>query len=232
MKKLLLSTLLIGGALSLNAQNLYIVYNGEPVANNSTIVFDGLEILEEKDGNTLLWTEYLLDPHLTIVSDVDAVVTVHAESNESIQLCAGSDCIQGTNITKDAVNLVKNVPLDLKLDVDLIVYPGEQVNMPDEYKVKITAWYNNNPNDVYTVNLNMLANAGVESVFTNNSVSFNNNSLNYDLTSDSQLSVYSLSGKNVYNANVSGTGSVNLGHLAKGVYLYRVAGKAAKIIIR
>lgn len=235
MKKLLLSSFLIGAAFSVNAQDFYLQYEGEPVTNNSTITFEGAEVLDMNGYITVT-----LDPDLYIVSSENASLTVKVESNEEIQLCtsingAPGECENGTNITKTPVKVTANTPLPLLLDALLMSNDGSMPEIP-EFNIKIQIWNIDTPNDIYSVTLIMNGNAGVDSMSAdNNAVVFRNNGLSYDLPAASQINVYSLSGRTVVNANVSGSGRIELGHLAKGVYLYKVAGKTpktAKIIIR
>ena len=234
MKKFLLASFAMAAMFTANADNLAIMFQGETLPNNSSIIFD--EPIVEDYGQFISVT---LDPELYIVSDVDAMVTVHVKSNYDIQLCTAENgqegvCETDTDITKSEVTLKAGVPLNLLLEAVITSIDGTYPEVPD-YKIEVTAWYNDDPSNVYKLNLEMEDPAAVESISANNAVTFNGKSLNYDLPSASQISIFSLSGKTVVNSTVSGTGSINLGHLAKGVYLYRVSGKnpkTAKIIIR
>lgn len=234
MKKLLLASFAMAAMFTANADNLAIMFQGETLPNNSSIFFD--EPFVEDYGQFISVT---LDPELYIVSDVNATVTVHVTSNYDVNLCTAEngkegECISGKNLEKSNVVLTAGQPLNLLLDVILTSIDGTYPEVPD-YKIEVTAWYNDDPSNVYKLNLEMEDPAAVESISANNAVTFNGKSLNYDFPSASQISVFSLSGKTVVNSTVSGTGSINLGHLAKGVYLYRVSGKnpkTAKIIIR
>lgn len=245
MKKLLLATLFAAGAMApMTAQELYLEYKGEPVANGETIVYDGIttQTFDVMPGYTL-WT---IDPELNVIATEDTDITINVTSNLEIQLCTLLDpddpnsgaCLQGDDVEKTPVWLEANDPRELRLDVQFETYAGETELEIPEYNVVITMFNNDDPDNVYTVNLKMggFMAAGVESLATGkNIVSFQGNVLSYDLPSASQISVYSLSGRTLLQKNVGGSGTLNLEGLAKGVYLYRVSGKyskAAKIIIK
>ena len=176
-----------------------------------------------------------------MVAEEESPVTIHASSDTAFQLCAGGNCVRNKDITKSVENFEANVPLNLQLDWDTETFGEDEIEIP-EIKIEIELWYDENPDDVYSITLIMggvNASAGVESIgSTLNSVVFKGNSLSYDVNGASQLSVYSLSGKTVINKSVSGNGSVSLEGLSKGVYMYRLTGKngktvkAAKIIIK
>ena len=236
MKKFLLASLALGTLITANAKELAIIYDGETLPNNSSVKFDKVSREDYNDGQFIFLT---LDPELKVISDIDATVSVKVESNEDVQLCtpengAEGQCEVGTDLLKPNVVLKAGVPVNLLLDVVLSSYDGVDPEIP-LYQLTVSTWYNDDPSNVYKLYLEMGGNAGVEGINAYNAVVFDGKSINYDLPTASQINVYSISGKVVANATVSGNGSIDLSHLAKGIYLYRISGKSpktAKIIIR
>ena len=237
MKKLLLSSLLLaGGLLSASAQDLYVLFEGEAVENGGVVNFEGYTATPDADFPE--WVTWKVDPELYMVAGEQSAITIKAVANTSIQLCAGGNCINGTEITKPVEKFTANEPLNLQLDWETTTYDGTTEYSIPAIQVEVSMWYDADPTNVYsfTVNMGGMEAAGVEELLSAGSlVSFSNNTLNYDLPGASQITIYSLSGKTVMNKSIAGNGSLNLGNLSKGIYLYKISGKAnktAKIVIR
>ncbi|MCH5242007.1 MAG: T9SS type A sorting domain-containing protein [Muribaculaceae bacterium] len=238
MKKLLLATLVCAGTLvPMAAQGIQFQTRGGDNLTGTTYVFEGYE--ENPQGKSK--TEIFIDPHIYIYSETDVVVNIQAASNVQINLCAGGTCETGFTPIKENVTLKAGVPLNLNFDYTEVVANDEL----DSYQLPaietvLTAWVTGDTSSVVTMTVKMGdVNAGVDSFEADkNSVVFNGHSLTYDVTGNSLLSVYSLSGKTVLNQAVAGNGSVGLESLSKGIYLYRLtnnkgqAVKSSKIIIK
>lgn len=233
MKKILLSMALAGATvMGVNAQELVFLYEGKPMENGATIDFKEIEVTEVTDaqGNPMPgFLKYKVDPHINILSDENAEVTVTTVSNVAVNLCAGGDCINGTNNVKNNVNLTEDVPLDIQMDWDMSVYDGSQIDVP-AITVEISAYYNYAPENVITLTVNMGGfNSGVESLAVNaGKVNVTGRTLNYDINGAGTICVYSLSGKTVVNREVAGNGHISLASLPAGVYIYKMTGKNAK----
>lgn len=237
MKKIVLSLALLGGAImGANAQ-LAFQYEGEPVVNNASITYDGY--VSENYGYDD-YMEYKLEPGIFLVSSVDGNVEIHMTSNIPIQICAGGNCVLGDDVTKPGANeepieLKAGVPLDLKID-----YVEEGTGASDEdiefpaINFTVTAQYVGDASSRIAIDVKMGGfSTAVESIaVSHNGVRVNGRTLHYDVNGASDLAIYSLSGKTVLNRSVSGNGSINLGNLPSGIYLYRVNGKAGKFIIK
>lgn len=75
--------------------------------------------------------------------------------------------------------------------------------------------------------------AGVDNVATkDNAFTFNGNVLGYTVNTPAMLHVYSIAGNLAYSEAIEGVGSADLGHLTPGIYIYNVANKSGKIVIR
>lgn len=233
-KTLLLAVLAAGATMGLNAQTLAFQYEGENLENGASIVYKGYS---EETLGLEGFIRIECNPEIHIVSTTDALVTVNVKSNLEVGLCAGGDCIKGTDLTKNQVSLTANKPLDLQFDYlyNDYEYDGGSIDIPAIDAV-ITAWYNEDPNNVIVLNVRMGGFAGVDSVISGtDAIKVAGRNLNYDLAKESTISLYSLSGKTLMNKTVAGTGSINLGNLPAGVYVYRVNGgtpKAGKFVIK
>ena len=241
MKKLLLASLLaFGSMVPMAAAEFSVLFQDKPIENGSTVKFDEYTVTEQGyEGFEDKFYSWKVDPELYLVSDAEGPLTVHAvsQNGEEFQLCAGGNCIMGTDLIKNAVMPEVNVPLNLQLD-----WAKNTINEPEIFipalEIFVEVYYNNAPSNKLTFTLQMggFEAAGVVSIVADaGSVVLNGKTLQYDLAGPSQISVYSLSGKTVLNKAISGSGSISLDGLSKGVYLYRLSGKsnkAAKFIIK
>ena len=229
MKKLLLSIALLSGAVMAANAELYFQFEGENLENGETLNYEGYEYVPvlNPDGSASGMYQFKVDPEIHIVSTTEVTASVSATANIGIQLCAGGECEKGTSVTKPAVALAANTPLNLQFDwvADGVNF-GEDVEIP-AIQAKLTATAGN---ETITLNVNMGGfTAGVESLGASlNKIYVSGKTLNYDLSNAAQLSLYSLSGKTILHKSVSGNGSVSLANLPSGVYLYRLAGKENK----
>ncbi len=75
--------------------------------------------------------------------------------------------------------------------------------------------------------------AGVENVAAkDNAFTFSGNVLGYTVNAPAMLRVYSIAGNLAYSESIEGAGTADLGHLTPGIYIYNVANKSGKIVIR
>lgn len=75
--------------------------------------------------------------------------------------------------------------------------------------------------------------SGVENVVTkDNAFTFSGNVLGYTVNAPAMLRVYSIAGNLAYSEAIEGAGTADLGHLTPGIYIYNVANKSGKIVIR
>ena len=234
MKKFLLSAALISSAiLGTNAQVLsFLDKEGKNIANGSTYVFEGYDEEELIPGMVIV----TVNPAISVTSSADATITVQTTliKGEGYQLCAGGNCVSGNPaspvITKNNVSAVANKAIDLELEAILNFYGNDPVVVPF-YEILVEAWYNSNPSNKvsFTLNMGNVGDAGVDHITADgSSVTVIGKELKYDVIGSASVNVYSLSGKTVVSKTVSGNGSISLGNLPKGVYMYKVSGKAGR----
>ena len=245
MKKLLLSvTFATCAALAVNAQTLtFLDSEGKTIENGATYTFEGWKTTPDgiQQGQNVGYAMVKVDPELSIKSFDDDLITVSATSKTGalFQLCAGGNCVYSTvdnpTITKEHIDISENQVIPLQLEA-IIQFMDAVVEVP-YYEILVEAWSEIDPENKITMTLKMgdIDKSGVESsVKGNDMVKVVNNVLSYDVTGSKNLSVYSLVGKAVINRTVAGNGSINLGYLPKGVYVYKLAGakgNAGKFVI-
>lgn len=85
----------------------------------------------------------------------------------------------------------------------------------------------------FKVVVNTTEGAGVDGVGANtDKVTFANNTLSYNVASNSAIEIYSITGLKVLHEVISGEGTLSLSKLVPGVYIYRIGKQTKKICIR
>lgn len=232
MKKVLLGIAFLMGASFAAKADLAFLYEGKPLENGAVLNYSGFtyEPILNTDNTPSGFYQFKVDPEIHLMSTTDATVTVTSSSNIAVNLCAGSDCVNGTSNTKNGVVLKANVPLNLNMDwmpTGGAGMMGQDVEVP-AIKVVLTA---SGDGQTISITVNMggfTADVQTIGAANANSISVSGKTLHYDLPSGSKVDVHSLSGKTVISKVVGGNGSISLAALPKGIYVYNVAGKNGK----
>lgn len=212
------------------ANNKLTFFIGEtPIENGSTVEFNELTVMQDfGDG----WGEVKYEPKLFLTNDFYSSkikVTAKCTSGESVMMCCGGACGSGVEVVKDNLKMqaASTLPLEFHWETDEI----ELAAVP-EITVEFEAFDGSGKNSPASFTLVMKKNAGVENIAAAAYVRFSGKTLYYNVASASQLTLYSIIGTPVLSRNVSGNGSVSLDGLAKGCYIYSLAGKTGKIYVK
>lgn len=228
MKKLLLS--LVAAAMSFSASAIKLTfYNGDQVIENgSTIYFSEVTVVEEfEDGAKSV----KLEPELYLSTDLFATnINITAKSDNAVMLCAGSNCINGKDLTKENIMLRTNEKLDLQFH-----WEGELE--PDETTPTITTEFSaivgtdESTRISFTIVMGENA-ASVDAITSNNTIEYTGNGFAYSLNAPAQFALYSITGAQVMSANLNGNGTLATDGLKAGVYVYTLDGKTGKVYVR
>lgn len=220
-KHLLLALALLPGALTANAA--IDMYMGEQKLDiDGTYTFNTITDYE--------LSGYKIDPELSVISteDTEAIITAQCTSGQKIQMCAGGQCVTNTTVSK-TVELKANTPLELQfeyLDMSL----ANPADMPKNITTIITV------EDIkaqsYTIVLNADGSGIAAVVDGDRNVAYANGELIYNVSKPGILTLCDANGRMVFDAAVSGNGSISLANLAKGIYIYRLGHSAGKILVK
>lgn len=232
MKKILLSAMLLAAAsMTMQAKEITFLVKGEPVSNGATVDWSSYQTYPSANNQT----EVFIEPKIFVQTDVDANVNIRSLANYPVQVCIGGQCEADEEILKTDLPFKANEAQNLLLDCSIFFDEGEEIMLPP-IEVQLEAWFADDPSTVYSLNVNMGSAAGIEAIaLQGNKVKVIGRSLDYNVDGATSLSVYSLSGKTVISRNVVGNGSISLGNLPAGVYMYRLNGKkpvAGKFIVK
>ena len=225
MKKfyLLAAAMLVAGAANADTMNFYM--GDTQIANGETVSFTDMS--QDPDGDGFYVT---FDPRMMLITDFTGSVNITADciSGQQIQMCAGGACEFAKVITKNNVRVEAGQKLPL-----LFEFMGTVPSLDDLEITTELAAVKSGDTGVATscVVVFRYEGSGIASITTDNVLSFNNGSIAYSVSAPAALSIYSVSGSRVVNATVSGNGNLDT-TLAPGVYVYNMAGRTGKFIVR
>lgn len=221
MKKLLLLMAGVAAASGLQAGELNMYMGQQLLENSKTYYFNDIEVSDEGG-----YFEVKMDPKLSIVADettYDVKIVATCTSGQEIQMCAGGACENGTSVTKEGLILKAGKAVDLMFE-----YLGE-AETQEQIPTCITTDFTLEEVGVatskktYTVVMND-PNGAVSVIAQDKQVVLMNNTLVYSLSGDATVELYDINGRKVLSSQVNGSGNLNLGTLAKGLFIYRFAG--------
>ena len=215
--------------------------DGNNIANGSTLTISELKAPLSIPGKG---TKYQFDSGMQVSGSQKGQLTIHCAVTKATdpsnagfeaQLCIGGGCIT-PNDNNVMERTYEYLTADYKEELQLHYNIGNFLSYEPTgtLEATVSAYYAATPSEKVTVYLVMSnEGAGVNDVIANgSSVSFANNTLSYNINGSSTLQVYDLTGKVVRATKVSGNGQADLGTLAPGLYICRIADKTTKVLVK
>lgn len=227
MKKIyltILGALLTFGA---GARELTFYMGNTPVANGSTVVSDALELEDFGD-----YKEVKMDPDLYLESDIftsDVEIKVTCLTGQSIQLCAGGNCMKGTTVTKTKVKI--NGGQRLPLQYDFVGELDADEPVPTVTSL-IEAVDTKHTETAKSFTITMGQNASVSVVEHKTDITVTPAGIVYTLDAPVQFALFNITGQRIYSAELRGTGIVSTTSLPQGLYVFRAGKHSGKIIVK
>lgn len=225
MKKIFTSMLLMAAAFVASAQNFTVT------------AFEGTQTLKDGDVIECGYTEGMFgatwDPSIVVECNKDLKLTVTADAEKpaegAVQFCGLTGQCQRLNGTPETRSNVYTAGSKVPMQLDII---GGNVVEPVNATLKIT-------DGTETVNITVTfvneeqPEASIKNVAANGiAVRLQGRTLNFNVDTPAEITLYSISGQTAINRRVSGHGSLNLAQLPAGVYIYRAGNKTGKLILR
>ena len=227
MKKFLLLLAGVSAYMSADAIELTFWMGNQHITPDQTVKFTDIDIVNyDEDG----YKEVKMDPKLSISSNIfssDVKITATCTSGQSIQMCAGGLCRGGVTVTKEGVTVRPNQKLDLGFD-----YAGEfdlDETIPTVVTVIEAEDVQESDSKVQFIIEMGEAGASVSTIEVNDDFKAVEGGVAYSADKDYTLTITTMSGVNVYTANVSGEGFISLD---KGLYVYTFGSRSGKIYIK
>lgn len=212
-------------ALSTQAQVVKFVHENETIEQGSTYKFYDWTY-DDMNG------EYLSDPHISLVSDVNVTVKVTAKTENSdsfLQLCCGGLCTRGNDLVKEDITLTANTPLATQFEA------GYYDDIEAQTVIATLAVYENGTDKLIN-SITVICDAKSNSVelfeADNDSVNVENGKIVYNAETATTLALYSTEGICVLKNEVAGNGELSTAGLDNGVYVYTLGKKSGKLIIK
>lgn len=230
MNKIYTTLLALSLAGSATAMELTFYIGDKAVTNEATEYFSGIE--KEDYGD---YFEVKMDPKLSLGTDTysSAIrITAECTSGQSIQMCAGGQCEGGKTVVKDGVRIQAGEKLNLRFDYVGELDNGDPIPTVTTHFEAVVPEYPETRREFVLVMSE--TGAGVADIDANggDTVALTQVGLYYNLAAPSDATLYDICGKCVVNTKVSGEGVLSLAGLHKGIYIYRIASKTGKIIVK
>lgn len=167
---------------------------------------------------------YMINPHLTVKGNAGTAFNFSFTSSHSVLYCGSGECIPSTEATYNG-NIDASGVWDPQLEY--VNYMAESIDELDkDVTVDITL-------DSKNYKLVMNSTEGkVSTIGKDRQVVYSNNMLVYNLSDSAEAIVYDMQGRSVMNVAVNGSGSLDLGKLTRGAYIYRIGANCGKVWVK
>ena len=224
MKKLF--TLFAAALLGASAANALVTVtaNGRPVANGETYSLYSDDFVQQQG------VVFEANLQLKFTTNMNQLTFSYSGTSSGTTPNIMAICEEtGTCFTADTPYTFNEKSLEYEAHINFLPYPELPASNGE-----MTVTVRDNINSTVTFKIAYdTTQAGVENVATkDNTFTFNGNVLGYSVNTPSTLRVYSIAGNLAYSENIEGVGSADLGLLTPGIYIYNVANKSGKIVIR
>ncbi len=226
MKKILLLLAAAAVYCSAGAVELSFWLGNQKITPGQTVQFNDIKV-DTYDS----WKEVYMSPKIYLSSDAyleNVKVTADCTSGQTIQMCCGGNCTPGVTVTKKNLTISGGSKLDLEFD-----YINYDMDLDETIPTIVTVFEAVVEDDEsikaqFVLEMNKQS-AALSKIELNNGVKAVAGGLTYNAAETAALSIYSITGMTVFNANVSGEGTVKL---PRGLYVYSFGGCTGKIYIR
>lgn len=229
MNKIYTTLLALSLAGSATAMELTFYIGDKAVTTGSTVNFSGVE--KEDFGD---YFEVKMDPKLSLGTDAysNAIqVTADCTSGQKIQMCAGGACEAGKTVVKSNIRLQAGEKVNLQFEYLDELDAGTAIPTVTTHFKAVVPEY---PETLREFVLVMSEEgAGIANIDANGeTVCLTPVGLYYNIAAPATADLYDICGKRVLNTKVNGEGVISLSSLPKGIYIYRIASKTGKIIVK
>ncbi len=218
MKKFYLILTALATAFSSHAGGLNFMIGDRTIEKGETVTFGEIE----SDG----FGGWMIDPSLSVMSSestTTGIVVAECTTGQKVQMCAGGTCMMNTSITKTGLKFVANQKFPLEFE-----YTDFMSETKDDIDKDITVNFTAEDGLGAATSMVLILNpseGSVGVVFGDKpEVKFVGKSLVYKVNGTCTLSLHNILGVRAMQTTISGTGSISLTDLPKGIYVYSVQG--------
>ncbi|MDE6367806.1 MAG: hypothetical protein K2K94_01050, partial [Muribaculaceae bacterium] len=194
---------------------------------NQTVKFTDIDVVTYDEDD---YKEVKMDPKLSLSTDIyssNIKITATCTSGQSIQMCAGGTCRGGESVTKEKVTVRPNQKLDIGFDY------SDEFDLDEPIPTVVTVIeaedVTESGSKVQFIIEMGEEGASVTAIEVFDDIKAVEGGIAYKSSGNCALRIVNILGVNVYSANVSGEGVINL---PKGLYVYTFGKRSGKIYIR
>lgn len=242
MKKIFTLATAAATALAMSAADFTIYHNGEAVENGASYTQGYTVVITEEDGET--YRDCIQESHLSINGVAGTEVTIEVvlcEGSETgLQFCWPNGCklVNSTEEPTVSEGKLEGEVEDLQIH-GLPAYDvaeGTDPSFAGDLIFTVKAYETNDPEEfvTFTMTLTTEETSGVKSVAANTQYvkAIKGNVLAYNVDAPSTLSVYAITGRLAAKYQIANAGTLNVGNLSKGVYVYTTGNLSGKFVVR
>lgn len=232
MKKLyLFAAASLFAAMPLSARELSFYLENTKIENEAKLTYTDVERSDYGDG----YESITIAPKLYITSDIftnTVNITANCVSGQQIQLCAGGNCMKGTEVTKTGVSIQNG---EMKaLEFDYVDFDHAVADPIPTVVTEISAVDTKHQETAISFTITLSGNdAGVADMFINDA-DFRaiSGGIAYSFEAPTKVTLYTVAGETVMETTLEGNGTLSTAALPTGIYLYKAGKKSGKLYIR
>lgn len=218
MKKFYLILSALAVAASVHAGDIKFMLGDKTLSKGETIEFNEIE----DDG----YGTFVIKPDLAVIdtqATTSGSVVADCTTGQDIQMCCGGNCMRGSKVTKTGLTFAANKKLGLEFEyMDFMAESKDDLDK--DITVNFTAEDGKGGSSTLVLVMNS-SKGGVAAVLGDKpEVKLVGNLLIYKVNGTSTLSLHNILGVRAMQTVVSGSGSLNLNDLPKGIYVYSIQG--------
>lgn len=238
MKKLFTFLAAAAVSFSMMAADFQLYFGDEPVTPGATYKSYAEVALSEPDWGL---TNYVVNSNLFFHGDAGTKVTMTVTADANVAVCWPSECKMSKDITvtgalnADAAS-AKGESIEVHYEVDVFDPDVLSDVMKKPVTLNVSAYAGNDASKAVTVTV-ILMNEETNAVKSIDAPKDfvrleQGNVLNYSVQRPATLQLYAITGSLVAKYPLQNAGSIDLGGLPKGIYIYTDGAHKGKIVIR
>lgn len=223
MKKLYIMFAGLALATSVQARELNFYLGDKVIENNTELTFNELEVTDGPRGTV----KVKMAPDLYLGTDTYSSkisITSACTSGQTISLCAGGLCENGTSVTK-TVTLQSGGKVALQFDFEGTFDSTDEI---PAVVTDFTAQDGDREETRKSFTLVMNSEAGVTVIENYNSFQPVKGGIEYSVAAPTRVCLYSIVGLKVLETTVDGSGILSTSAFPAGIYVYTLEGSAAR----
>ncbi len=208
-----------------------VTHEGNPVSNGDTFT-----VYADQFTTTTMGPLHRIKGEVELnVSTTSAPLTFKLTTdNEKVQCCP-EQCISvtdpdGDGLWEGSLTLSGNTT-SVRCPID-ITFVQQSATLPT-FLITADVTISDKSGDTFKVRVIFDSeHAGVGSITSVDGISYSAGALRYNFAAPTNVAVYSIAGNQVLSRTVSGNGSIDLGTLHRGIYIYNAGGTTGKFVVR